>query len=94
MSEKAKVEIHLDAEIHKIEVDRDETILDAALKNGIDAPYSCMSGTCNSCQATLTKGEVYMEEWDALTEDEVKDGEILTCQAKPRADELVVQWPE
>ncbi len=94
MDGKAKVELHLDAETHQIEVASDETILDAALKAGIDAPYSCMSGTCNSCQATLTSGEVHMDEWDALTEDEVKDGEILTCQAKPRSESLVVNWPE
>jgi ring-1,2-phenylacetyl-CoA epoxidase subunit PaaE len=91
---KPQLEFRIEGQTFRVEGSRTETLLDTALKNDIDAPYSCMSGTCNSCQAKLLEGTVEMEFCDALTEDEIQSGEILTCQAIPTSDRVIVQWPE
>lgn len=89
-----KLIIELYGEKHELETEQDETILDTALRHNVDAPYACMSGTCNSCQAKTIEGEVEMEDADALTEDEISDGEVLTCCAKPTTETLHVKYPE
>lgn len=86
--------LHVNGEKYELNTKENETILDAALRNGIDVPYSCMSGTCNSCQATKIQGEVEMEFCDALTDQEIKEGEILTCQARVTQGPVEVKWPE
>lgn len=93
MTMAANMKIKYDGDVHNIDLKEDETILEAALRNGIDLPYGCMAGTCNACQATLNVGTVDMEFCDALTEDELKEGEILTCQAKATSSELEITFP-
>jgi len=93
MSDK-KVSLELYGTVHEINVEEDETILDAALRAGIDAPYACMSGTCNSCQAKVIEGQVNMEDADALTDEEIEEGEILTCCSKPTSEFLKIQYPD
>ncbi len=88
-----KVKLEIEGKTHEIECDEDETLLEAALRQDIDAPYSCMSGTCNACQAKLLVGKVEMDVCDALTPDEVAAGEILTCQAHPTTDSIHVKYP-
>ena len=90
----AKLTIELYGEKHQIETEGNETVLDAALRSNLDAPYACMSGTCNSCQAKVTEGKVEMEDADALTDDEIASGEVLTCCAKPTSDTLKVVYPD
>jgi ring-1,2-phenylacetyl-CoA epoxidase subunit PaaE len=58
-------------------------VLDLGLKQGIDLPYSCKSGVCSTCQARLIKGEVKMDNNYVLSESELKQGFILTCQSHP-----------
>jgi len=89
-----QVTLELYGDVHSFEIEDDETILDGALRNGIDAPYACMSGTCNSCQAKVIEGTVEMEDADALTDEEIESGEILTCCAKPTSDVLKVKYPD
>ena len=89
-----EITIELYGDVFTFEAEDDETVLDAALRNGVDAPYACMSGTCNSCQASIIEGEVAMEDADALTEDEIASGEILTCCARPTTDILKVKYPD
>ena len=89
-----QITLNLYGEVHNLEMEEDETILDAALRNGVDAPYACMSGTCNSSQASVLEGEVHMEDADALTEDEIASGEILTCCAKAKTDKISIKYPE
>lgn len=91
MSEK-KINLQLYGESYDITIANDETILDAALRQGIDAPYACMSGTCNSCQATVLEGKAEMHDAEALSEDEIKQGEILTCCAKPTTDFIKIKY--
>lgn len=89
----AEVTIHLDGEKYVLQCDKDESILEAALREDINAPYSCMAGSCTACMAQLKEGNVEMEYCDALTEDEIKAGKVLTCQAKPRTDKVEVEYP-
>lgn len=91
--DKAQVVLKIDGETHNIDCDNDETLLEAALRHDIDAPYGCMAGTCNACQAHLSSGSVEMEFCDALSEDEVSQGEVLTCQAKPTSEKIEVEFP-
>lgn len=90
----ATIIIELYGEKHELEAEDGETILDTALRNNIDAPYACMSGTCNSCQAKTLEGSAEMEGAEALTDDEIDDGEILTCCARPTSEILHIRYPE
>jgi ring-1,2-phenylacetyl-CoA epoxidase subunit PaaE len=67
-------------------------ILDAALQQGADLPFSCKGGICATCKARLLEGEVEMDINYALEEDEVKAGYILTCQSHPRSEKVVVDF--
>jgi ring-1,2-phenylacetyl-CoA epoxidase subunit PaaE len=69
-----------------------ENILDAAMRNGADLPYSCKGGVCCTCRAKLTQGEVDMEVNYALEEDEIRQGFILTCQSHPKTSEVVIDF--
>ncbi len=89
-----EVTIELYGDVFEFEIEDDESILDAALRNDIDAPYACMSGTCNSCQATVVEGNVEMEDAEALTDDEIESGEILTCCARPTTEKIKVRYPD
>jgi beta-carotene hydroxylase len=70
----------------------DESLLEAALRTGIDAPYSCTGGACGTCKAKLLLGTVHMEQNYTLNEDDVADGWILTCQSRPTTDVIHVDY--
>ncbi len=78
-----EVTIILDGEEYKVAVPEDTTILDAALEQDIDLPFSCQSGVCSACRGKLLEGEVDMEESDGLTDEELEEGYILNCVSKP-----------
>jgi ferredoxin-NADP reductase/fatty acid desaturase len=69
-----------------------ETVLDAALRVGVDAPYACMGGACGTCRAKLVRGTVAMETDYALSEDEAAAGYVLTCQSRPTGPEVAVDY--
>jgi ring-1,2-phenylacetyl-CoA epoxidase subunit PaaE len=69
-----------------------EPILDAALKQGVDLPFSCKGGVCSTCRAKLIEGKVEMEHNYSLEPDELKKGFILTCQSHPRAEKVVIDF--
>jgi ferredoxin len=91
---KSQITFELYGEKYVLESEDGETILDTALRNNIDAPYACMSGTCNSCQAKTLEGSAVMEGAEALSDDEIAEGEILTCCARPTSDVLRIRYPE
>lgn len=91
---KTKITLELYGDKFEIESEEGETILDTALRNNIDAPYACMSGTCNSCQAKATEGTVEMDGAEALSEEEIAEGEVLTCCARPTSAVLRIKYPE
>jgi len=69
-----------------------ETILDASIEAGADAPFSCKGAVCCTCKAQVLEGKVHMEKNYALSEEEVEQGFILSCQAHPRSNKLVVDY--
>lgn len=86
-----KVKLHLDGETFEFEVDPASTILEAALREGIDMPYSCQSGLCTACRGKCLSGQVYMEENDGLSDDEIQEGYVLTCVGHPLTDEVEIE---
>tara|TARA_E500000178_G_scaffold44437_1_gene39692 strand:- start:1890 stop:2171 length:282 start_codon:yes stop_codon:yes gene_type:complete len=89
-----KIKIICDDIEHNLEMQDDKTILELALENDIDAPYSCQGGICSSCLAKLNKGSVKMDNNQILTDDEVDNGYILSCQARPTSDEVEINYDE
>jgi ring-1,2-phenylacetyl-CoA epoxidase subunit PaaE len=69
-----------------------ETILEAALKQGADLPFSCKGGVCSTCKAKLLAGKVDMDTNYALEQEEVEQGYILTCQSHPRTEKVVIDF--
>lgn len=67
-------------------------ILDAALAQGADLPFSCKGGICTTCKAKLIEGNIEMEVNYGLEEEEVEAGFILTCQSHPRSEKVVVDF--
>ena len=67
-------------------------ILDAAIENGADLPFSCKAGVCATCKAKVIRGKVEMDMNHSLTEQEVADGMILTCQAHPVSDDVEIDF--
>jgi ring-1,2-phenylacetyl-CoA epoxidase subunit PaaE len=69
-----------------------EPILDAALKQGADLPFSCKGGVCCTCKARLVEGEVDMEVHWGLEHEEIEQGYILTCQSHPKTERVIVDF--
>ncbi|PWQ83236.1 electron transfer flavoprotein, partial [Stenotrophomonas maltophilia] len=69
-----------------------DTILESALKAGLDAPYACLGGACGTCKAKVTGGFVVMEQNFALSQADVTDGYILTCQSRPTTLTVAVDY--
>ena len=91
MSKTSKIKILLDGDSHTFEMNTDETILDVAIDNDIDMPYSCQSGVCTACQGRLLVGSVEMDVSDGLSEEEIDDGYILCCQSHPSSDTVEIE---
>jgi ring-1,2-phenylacetyl-CoA epoxidase subunit PaaE len=68
------------------------SILEAAIEAGVDAPFSCKGAVCCTCRAKLLEGKVKMDANFALTDAEVEEGFILTCQSHPLTDKVVVDY--
>ncbi|MEG0922343.1 MAG: 1,2-phenylacetyl-CoA epoxidase subunit PaaE [Comamonas sp.] len=95
-----------DAEVARIVIIRDglsrevlyskgqPSILDAASAAGLEVPYSCTSGVCGTCRAKVLEGEVRMERNFALDKKEVANGFVLTCQAHPLTERVVLSFDE
>ena len=71
-----------------------DTILDAAQKAGADLPFACKGGVCCTCKAKIIEGTARMDVNYALEKDEVDAGYILTCQAHPTSEKLVVSFDD
>ncbi len=80
---------------HAYTAERDETILEAALREGFDLPYGCRNGACGSCKGKIVSGKVDHGKYDksALNEEEIASGSALFCCARPLSD-LVVECRE
>ena len=71
-----------------------DNILDAAIQRSADLPFACKGGVCATCRAKLVEGKVEMEVCYALEQDELDAGYILTCQAIPVSEKVVVDFDE
>ena len=71
-----------------------DDILAASLRNDLDAPYSCQGGVCSSCLAKVTEGKAVMVKNSILTDGEVEDGFILTCQAHPTTSKISIDFDD
>lgn len=90
---KSKITVTLDGISFDFELSqKGDAILDAALKHGADLPYACKGGVCCTCRAKLVEGEVDMEVNYGLEPDEIEQGFILTCQAHPKSEKVVVDF--
>ncbi len=91
----SKVSITLDGTTTIMDVPfNNESILDAALRNGLDLPYACKGGVCCTCRAKVMEGEVEMEVNYALEHYEVEQGFVLTCQSHPRTETVVIDFDQ
>lgn len=75
--------IILNGREYDIEIPPGETILEAAKANDVDPPYACQIGVCTTCRARLLEGKVEMDEREGLSDGEIAQGYILTCQSHP-----------
>jgi ring-1,2-phenylacetyl-CoA epoxidase subunit PaaE len=89
-----KITVLVDGDETTFEMSQKQTVLEAALKQGLDAPYSCQGGICSSCLARITSGTAVMKKNTILTDSEIAEGLVLTCQAHPTSDSLSVDYDD
>jgi ring-1,2-phenylacetyl-CoA epoxidase subunit PaaE len=89
---KAFASLIIDGKRREVPVAEDEAILDAALRAGVDLPFACKGGMCSTCRAKLVEGEAPMDINYSLEPWELKAGFVLTCQAKPSTERVVVDY--
>lgn len=88
----AELTITLDGTTRTITIDREQSVLEAALESAVEAPYACKAGVCSTCRARVTEGEFEMLTNHALEDYEIARGYVLTCQCLPLGDKLVVNY--
>ena len=91
MAKDTSIKINMDGETFKFSMTPSETILDSALDNDIDLPYSCQSGVCTACQGKLISGTVSMDVSDGLSDEEIEEGNVLCCQSHPTSDDVEIE---
>ena len=89
-----EVTVLLDDEELSFTMNQKDNILAAALRNDVDAPYSCQGGVCSSCLGKVTQGTAVMVKNSILTDDEVNEGFILTCQAHPTSSKISIDFDD
>ncbi|MCB1312002.1 MAG: phenylacetate-CoA oxygenase/reductase subunit PaaK [Sedimentitalea sp.] len=86
--------VTLDGSTRAFTMDKDQTVLEAALENAIDAPFACKAGVCSTCRCKVLEGEVEMVANHALEDYEVQQGYVLSCQSFPVTDRVVVDYDQ
>ncbi len=79
---------------HSVSMAEDDNPLSAGLQAGLDLPYSCRNGVCCTCRAKVMEGKVSMHKNFTLTQEEIDQGFVLTCQAKALTPKLVLSFDE
>ncbi|MGP6087874.1 1,2-phenylacetyl-CoA epoxidase subunit PaaE [Antarctobacter jejuensis] len=93
-AQRTQATVTLDGTSRSFEMDKDVSVLDAALGNALDAPYACKAGVCSTCKCKVLEGEVEMVANHALEDYEVERGYVLSCQAYPLTDRVVVDYDQ
>ena len=91
---KAIASLIMDGKRKDVPVAEGEAILDAALRAGMDLPFACKGGMCSTCRAKVVEGETRMDVNYSLEPWELKAGFVLTCQAHPVSDRVVVDYDQ
>lgn len=92
--ESAELEIQLDGQVHKLRCGGTETLLEAALRAGLAAPYSCQAGMCASCMCQVVEGSVHLRHNEVLDKKDLAKAWTLSCQAVPTSERLRIKFPE
>jgi ring-1,2-phenylacetyl-CoA epoxidase subunit PaaE len=87
-----EVTIHYQRNDYKFTVPHNKSILDVALENGIELPYSCRSGKCSACAARCVRGKVVMSYNEVLTERDENEGVMLTCTGHPLTSDVEITY--
>ncbi len=91
----AKVKVIYDDEEVEFDLAADgDDVLEAAMQNDLDVPFSCKGAVCCTCKAKVTEGKMIMDANYALSDEEVAEGFVLTCQAHPASGHVVVDFDE
>jgi ring-1,2-phenylacetyl-CoA epoxidase subunit PaaE len=85
------VTIRYDGNEYKVVVPPNKAILETALDQGIDLPYSCQSGLCTACRGKALSGQVKLDEEEGLSQSERAEGYVLTCVGHPLTDDVVIE---
>jgi ring-1,2-phenylacetyl-CoA epoxidase subunit PaaE len=85
------VTIQYEGSEYIVEVPAGKTILETALDQDIDLPYSCQAGLCTACRGKCLSGKVHLDEREGLSDSEMKQGYILTCVGHPMTDDVVIE---
>lgn len=80
-SQKAQVSAKVFGKTYQFETEEGKTILQSGLNQNVPLPFSCQSGLCGMCKMKCTEGKVRMKSNQVLTENELKEGYVLTCQS-------------
>ncbi|MCW2789574.1 MAG: putative phthalate 4,5-dioxygenase [Aeromicrobium sp.] len=88
----ATVAVSLRGRQHEVSLAAGDTVLESALKAGLDAPYACLGGACGTCKAKVLLGSVAMEQNFALSAADVENGQVLTCQSHPTTPSVAVDY--
>ena len=91
--DEAQVEIELHGEVHHIACGGEESLLEAALRHKLPAPYSCQAGLCAACMCRVVEGQVHMRHNEALDARDLRLGWVLGCQSVPRTAVVKVKYP-
>ncbi len=94
MKKEVSITIKVDGVESNIKGSKTQTILDAALENDVDAPFSCQGGACATCIGRVIFGNTKMEQNHILTDDEIDEGLVLTCQALPLSDSVHIDYDD
>ncbi len=92
MAVEGTVTILLDRQKASVARVANETLLESARRAGLSPPFSCEAGNCGTCMAKLVEGKATMRVNDALDDDEVAEGYILTCQGVPETESVTVEY--
>lgn len=90
----AEIHITLDGDEYDFSYNGENSLLDAALDNGVDAPFACQVGACCTCRAKVSEGKVVMADRESLSDEEIEEGYVLTCQSRPLTPKVVYSYDE
>lgn len=82
----------LDGKSIELEVPESSTVLEALVDAGYDPPYACQMGVCCTCRALVKSGTVEMDEDEGLSDQEIEEGYVLTCQTHPLTPDVVLEY--